>query len=90
MIVELQSVNWIELINERLRDYSEGDVWSNFCDEIMCRSESAANAFADLIEQLYRSQGEEVTVYTGYYDPQEDKRSGEEDRCTGWWYVNIG
>ena len=60
-----QSVNWFELINERLRDYSEGDVWSNFCDEIMCKSESAASALADLLEQLYYSQDEDITVCTG-------------------------
>ena len=24
-----------------------------------------------------------------YYDPAEDARSGEEDRCTGWWYVDC-
>lgn len=45
---------------------------------------------ADLFEQLYRSQSEEVVVNTVFYDPAEDKRSGEEDRFTGWWYVNIG
>lgn len=71
-----------------LRDYSEGDVWSTV-DEILCRTESAANAIADMFQTLYRVRGKEVTVNTGYYDPGEDERNGKTDRCTGWWYVNI-
>ena len=31
----------------------------------------------------------DVKTHAGYYDPEEDKRNGEEDRYTGWWYVNI-
>lgn len=82
-------LNWFHVIADRLRDYSEGDVWCNYGDEIMCRTQSAADAIADLIESLYRSQGEDIVVNTGYYDPEEDRRNGEEDRCTGWWYINI-
>lgn len=52
-------------------------------------SEEAANAVADLIEAFYRSQGEEISVNTGYYDPEEDKRNGEETEHTGWWYVYV-
>ncbi len=86
--MEEARIDWFKGIAERLRDYSEGDVWS-LGDEILCKTESAANAFADMFETLYRAQGEEVQVNTGYYDPEEDKRNGEEDRCTGRWYVNI-
>lgn len=43
-----------------------------------------------MFECLYKAQGEEIIVNTGYYDPIEDERSGEVDRYTGWWYVNIG
>lgn len=80
--------DWFELISERLRDYSEGDVWSTV-DELLCRTEDAANTLADMLEQLYASQGESVVINTGYYDPDEDRRNGEEDRHTGWWYVNM-
>jgi len=59
-------------------------------DEILCRTESAADALSDMLFQLYKSQDEDVLINTGYYDPEEDKRNGEEDRYTGWWYVNIG
>lgn len=84
----MEKVNWMDKITERLRDYSDGDVWTGG-DEILCKTESAADAIADLIEQLYKTQGEEVLINTGYYDPEEDERSGETDRYTGWWYVNI-
>ena len=85
----MEKIEWFEKITERLRDYSEGDIWSAG-DEILCKTESAANCLADMIETLYRSQGDEVVVNTGYYDPKEDERNGETDRYTGWWYVNIG
>lgn len=86
--MDIEKINWFEAIAERLRDYSEGEVWS-IGDEILCRTKEAADAIADLLECLYGAQDEEITVNTGYYDPEEDKRNGEEDRCTGWWYVNI-
>lgn len=82
-------MDWFYIISDRLRDYSDEYIWSAG-DEILCRTESAANALADMLEQLYKSQDENVLINTGYYDPEEDKRNGEEDRYTGWWYVNIG
>lgn len=85
-----KKINWIEEFAERIRDYSEGDVWCDGNTELLCRTESAANTLADLLAQLYRMQDEEVIVNTGYYDLEEDKRNNEEDRYTGWWYVNIG
>lgn len=83
-----QKCNWFEKICERLRDYSDGEVWSDG-NEILCRSEQAADAIADMIESLYKSDDNDVLIGTGYYDPAEDKRNGEEDRYTGWWYVDI-
>ncbi len=80
--------NWFSLFTDRLRDYSDEEVWSDGT-EILCRTESAAKAIEDLLWQLYNAQGEEVTVLTGYYDPEEDERNGEADRYTGWWYVTI-
>lgn len=85
----IKKVNWFEEITDRLSDYSEGDIWSSG-DEILCKTEEVADALADMFECLYRVQGEEILVNTGYYDPVEDERNGEVDRYTGWWYVNIG
>lgn len=85
----MTKTDWLSEISNRLRDYSDGDVWSAG-DEILCKTESAADALADLLWQLYRSQDEDVVITTGFYDPEEDKRNGEQDRFTGWWYVYIG
>lgn len=83
-----EKIDWFELFLSRMRDYSDGEVWGNG-DELMCKAEAIADAMCDLLFQLYAAQGEEVVFHTGYYDPAEDARSGEEDRCTGWWYVDC-
>ena len=82
-------MDWFSAFCDRLRDYSEGDIWSAG-DELLCKTESAANTLADLLEQLYRTDGKEAIICTGYYDPKEDERNGEEDRFTGWWYGKMG
>ena len=82
-------IDWMEMIVDALPDYSDGIIWSDEDAEILVKTESAANTIADLIELLYKMQGEEVLINTGYYDPEEDKRNNEEDRYTGWWYVKI-
>lgn len=81
-------IDWMEMIVNALPDYPDGIIWADE-DEILVKTESTANTIADLIEALYRAQGEEVLVNTGSYNPEEDKRNNEEDRYTGWWYVNI-
>lgn len=84
----MERFDWFELISDRLRDYSEGEIWSTG-DEILCRTESAANTIADMFMTLYHGQREDVTINTGYYDPEEDERNHEVDRHTGWWYINM-
>ena len=84
----MERVDWFQEIANRLRDYSDGEIWSAG-DEILCKTESAADALADMFECLYIAQGEKILINTGYYDPEEDVRNGELDRYTGWWYVNI-
>ncbi len=84
----MERLNCFELFTERLRDYSEGNIWTDG-NEILCKTESASDAIADMLETLYKTQGEEIKITTGYYDPEEDKRNHEEDKYTGWWYVTI-
>lgn len=87
-LFERSKINWFEKIVNGLRDYSEGEIWTTG-DEILVKTESAANTIADILTTLYKTQGEDVTIVTGYYEPEEDFMNNEIDRCTGWWYVNI-
>ncbi len=80
--------DWFYAISEKLRDYSDGDVWA-VADEILCRTEDIMEGICDLLFQLYASQGETVTFDTGFYDPTETEKCGLEDRRTGWYYINI-
>ena len=82
-------MNWIDEIFKRLKNTPEGEICCYNETEILCKTESAAYAIADLLEQLYESQGEEILVNTGYYDPKEDQRNGEEDKYSGYWYVTV-
>lgn len=86
--MEERRIDWFTEIADRLRDYSEGEIWSSG-NEILCRTESAVNTLVDMLETLYHAQEKDVVINTGYYDPEEDKKNGEEDRYTGWWYINI-
>lgn len=81
-------MDFFQTICDSLPDYSEGKVWSNG-SEILVKTESAAETLADIIEYVSKANDIEVLCHTGYYDPEEDKRNNEEDRYTGWWYVNI-
>lgn len=82
------SADWFNEFVNALPDCPCGYIWSSK-DEILCKSESAANTISELIEHLYASQQEDILVHTGYYDPIEDEKSGEVDKFTGWWYVDI-
>lgn len=50
---------------------------------ILCDTEERANSIADLLDAMGWDS------VTGYFDPAKDKRMGEEDRYTGWWYVSA-
>ena len=84
----MEKINCFETIVERLREEPSGHIWSNG-SEILCQTNDVADAIADLLECMYEAHGEEIVIKTGYYDPIEDKRNGETDRYTGWWYVSI-
>ena len=80
-------IDWFDRIAKRLQKRIVANVWSDG-NEILCKTESAADAIADIIESLYLDQGDDILINTGYYDPVEDK-NGEEDDYTGWWYIKI-
>lgn len=83
-----EKVDWFNVFAQRMCDRADGTVWSDG-EDILCKTEDAADAIYDLLIQLYESQDERVVIQTGYFDPEEDRRNGEENRYTGWWYVTI-
>ena len=54
-------------------------------DTIMCRTEWLAWTISKIIDRMCGGQ----VSHIGYYDPEEDERSGEMDQMTGWWYVDF-
>lgn len=81
--------DYMSLFCEALPDYPKGNIWCDEGTEILCKTKSAAETVANLLEMLYRKDGKEVLTNTGYYDPEEDKRNDQVDIYTGWYYVNI-
>ena len=81
-----KGTDWFQEITDRLRDYPEGEAWTDG-DEILCRTKDGMDAILDVLATMYRSQRDEMGFVTGYYDPEEDKRNNEEDRYTGWYYL---
>ena len=67
-------------------DCNSIDIWySESANEILCRSEELADMIANILEGI----SGEREAHIGYYDPEEDERSGEVDELTGWWYVDF-
>lgn len=58
--------------------------WTD-AEKIMCKDEAAINGIADLLDDV---AGYGVCC-TGYYDPEEDKRSGLVDEYTGYYYLEL-
>lgn len=79
---------WFGLAASAVRGYPAGRIWSDG-EEILCRTEAAAETVADLFEYLYRNDnGDQADrIHTGYYDPEEDRENSDE--YTGWYYVTM-
>lgn len=59
----------------------DGGLWTDG-DEIL-GGEEAINRMADILD----ARG--YAACTGYYDPEEDKKNGETDSVTGYWYLEV-
>lgn len=78
-----------ENVLDALPESPSGEIWTNG-DDILVNSENLAERVANMLEVVYKACDESVQLVTGYFDPEEDKQNEEEDKCTGWWYINIG
>ena len=75
-------VPWMEWFINALHERPYGNICTDG-DEILVKTESAANAIADLIKMLYKAEDKDITVWTGYYDPDEDCKDVIADYYTG-------
>lgn len=75
---------WTYLL-ESLKEDEENNKHGFWTDggEILCKTEAAAEAVASFLDDC----GFSGDLATGYYDPEEDKRNGEEDCHTGYYYI---
>ena len=62
----------------------EGKFWTDF-EKILCKDKAALTGIADLIDDV---AGYGITC-TGYYDPEEDARTGCVDKYTGYHYLEL-
>lgn len=60
------------------------NIWTDGTD-ILCKTESMAEAIADLFDAMFRTP----IAHTGYYDPEEDERNNEVTESTGYYYVDF-
>ena len=65
-------------------DKYESKFWTDG-EKILCKDEAAINGIADLVDDI---AGYGICC-TGYYDPEEDKRNGCEDKYTGYHYLEL-
>lgn len=91
-------IDWFKEMAERLeKPVKNGLMLIGFRDEnfwcdgekFMCKNENTANFLADMFEALYSAQGEDVTIVTGYYDPENGIQNNVVDSYTGLWYVET-
>ena len=54
-------------------------------EKIMSKDKAAISGIADLLDDVAGCG----VCCTGYYDPEEDKRNGEVDKYTGYYYLEL-
>ena len=80
----------IDKLAREPRNYDTSDdpgFWTNG-SQILCPSETEAEIIAEFLIDVF-SEHENTSILTGYYDPFEDAENGEQDDCTGFYYVDI-
>lgn len=74
----------VSLLGNRFYRYrNKGKIRSDG-EQLLTETEELANALADLIDLV-----DDCQTITGYYDPEEDAKSGEVDEYTGYYYVSL-
>jgi len=80
----------LDMLPHEPRSYDTADdpgFWTNG-EEILCPSECEMNVVYVFLNDIFSEFGS-YTLITGYYDPFEDEKQGEQDNCTGFYYVRL-
>lgn len=80
----------IEMLPREPRSYdtvNNPGFWANGT-EILCPSETECEAVAEFLRDILSKYGNMV-IQTGWYDPFEDARNGEQDERTGFCYISF-
>ena len=80
--------NYFSAFCKSLPSNAEEEIWSDG-SMILCKDGKAAKTIADVIELMYKKEGIDAVIVTGYYDPIDDRRNDEVDMYTGWHYVSM-
>lgn len=79
-----------DMLAREPRSYDTNDdpgFWTNG-DEILCPSKIEADIVCQFLSDIFMEYGN-FTLVTGWYDPFEDQRTGEQDECTDFCYVRL-
>lgn len=79
----------MELLPKEPRSYDTADDPGFWTDgyQILCPSEAECAFVAEFLTDIFSETN--VVVLTGYYDPEEDARNGEQDDYTGFYCIRI-
>lgn len=80
----------INMLPSRPRSFDTSDdpgFWTNG-EEIFCPSEEKMEMVYNFLDDMVNGI-ENCTLTTGYFDPEDDMESGEQDECTGFYYIRL-
>ena len=80
----------VDMLPHEPRSFDTADdpgFWTNG-NEILCPSETDCEIVAEFLRDIFR-EFSTIDVHTGYYDPDEDARSNEQDDNTGFYYIDF-
>lgn len=72
----------------RCYDTSDNPGYWSSGEMILCSCETESSIIADFLEDMLKETSD-LDVNTGYFDPDEDARSGEQDDYTGFYYIDF-
>lgn len=81
----------LKMLPDQPRSYDTADdpgFWTDG-DMILCPSETECEIVASFLEDVLREWEGSTQVITGWFDPFEDARNGEEDDYSGFNYIEF-